>query len=70
MKIIERIFDATTGETTDVEREETVTEAQARKDAVAAAQERAADELQKATARQAVLTKLGLTAEDAAALLG
>ena len=70
MKIIERIFDATTGETKDVERDETPAEIKNREDALATAQVRADEAAQKEAARQAVLTKLGLTAEDAAALFG
>lgn len=69
MKIIERIFDATTGETTDLERDETPAEIKSREDAVTQAQSRAAEAAQKEAARQAVLDKLGLTADDAAALL-
>ena len=70
MKIIERTFDATTGETTDLERDETPAEIKNREDALATAQARADEAAQKEAARQAVLTKLGLTAEDAAALFG
>jgi len=70
MKIIERTFDATTGETTDVERDETPAETKKREDEIAAIQARADEAAQKEAARQAVLTKLGLSSEDAAALLG
>ena len=70
MKIIERTFDATTGETTDVERDETPTETKRREDEIAKAQVQADEAARKEAARQAVLTKLGLSAEDAAALLG
>lgn len=70
MKIIERTFNAITGETKDVERDETPAEIKSREDAIAAAQLRAAEAAEKEAARQAVLNKLGLTAEDAAALLG
>lgn len=69
MKIIERIFDASTGETTDVEREMTKSEidqmAKDTADALARSQAQSAKEAEKA----AVLAKLGLTAEEVAALL-
>lgn len=70
MKIIERTFNAITGETKDVEREETSAEIKSRENAIAAAQIRADEAAQKDSLRQAVLTKLGLTAEDATALFG
>jgi hypothetical protein len=69
MKIIEKEFNAITGEETITERDETAAETKARLDhakEIAAAQ---AEALTKATARQAVLDKLGLTAEEMAALL-
>jgi hypothetical protein len=69
MKIIERTFDATTGETTDVEREMTKAEIdQAAKD-VAAALARSEAEAQKATEKAALLAKLGITDDEAKLLL-
>ncbi len=69
MKIIEKEFNAITGEETITEREETAAEAKARLDAqkaIAAAQVEADA---KAAEKAAVLAKLGLTAEEVAALL-
>jgi Cdc6-like AAA superfamily ATPase len=70
MKRIHKIYDATTGEETIIEREETAEETQARLDAAAenAAAETAAQV--KADARAAIATKLGLTAEELATLFG
>jgi hypothetical protein len=70
MKIIERVFNSETGETTEVER--TLTKAdidaiEAKKAEVAAKQQA---EAAKAAARQAILDRLGLTADEAALLLG
>jgi hypothetical protein len=70
MKIIEKEFNVTTGEETITERDETSAETKARLDhakAIKAAQEEAET---KATARQAILDRLGLTVEEAALLLG
>lgn len=70
MKIIEKEFNVITGETTITERDETAAEQsarEARKAEVAAAQAEAAT---KAAARQALLSKLGLTEEEARLLLG
>jgi hypothetical protein len=70
MKIIEKEFNVTTGEETITEREETAAEVKARLEhekEVAAAQ---AEAEAKATARLAILDRLGLTADEAAILLG
>lgn len=69
MKIIEKIVNVTTGEETIVEREETAEETKTRKDIEKQNAEIATDQATKAAARQAVLDKLGLTAEEIAALL-
>jgi hypothetical protein len=69
MKITEKEFNVQTGEETITEREETAAETKERLDrakAFAAAQAEAETKL---AARQAVLAKLGLTAEEAEALL-
>jgi hypothetical protein len=69
MKIIEKEFNAITGEETITERDETAAETKARLDAqkaIAAAQVEADA---KAAEKAAVLAKLGLTAEEVAALL-
>lgn len=69
MKKIEHIYDMTTGETTVVERDETLEEKAERelieKEAIEAAKLKSQIE----SKRQAVLSKLGLTAEEVAALL-
>jgi hypothetical protein len=70
MKIIEKTFDINTGEETITERDETAAETKVRLDhakELAALQSEAAA---KATARQAILDRLGLTVEEAALLLG
>jgi hypothetical protein len=69
MKIIEKEFNAITGEETITERDETAAETKARLDlqkAIAAAQTEADA---KAAEKAAVLVKLGLTADEVAALL-
>ncbi len=70
MKIIEKIFDIQTGEETVIEREENAAEIKSRETLQSAAVARQADAQAKATARQAVLDRLGLTAEEAQLLLG
>ena len=70
MKIIEKEFNVQTGEETITEREETVAEKKAREARVkeiAAAQAQAEA---KATARQAIADRLGLTADELQVLLG
>ena len=70
MKIIERIVDLETGETTEVERTLTaaeIAEIEARKAEKVA---KAATEAAKAHERSALLAKLGITEEEAALLLG
>jgi hypothetical protein len=70
MKIKEKNFDIITGEETITERDETAAETKARLDnakEIAAAQ---AEAEANATARAAILDRLGLTAEEAAILLG
>ena len=69
MKIIERTFDATTGETTDIERDATAEEIAARDAVIAEAQAKAEAEAAKAAEKTALLAKLGITAEEAALLL-
>lgn len=70
MKITEKEFNAITGEETITERDETAAEKKARLDyakEVAVAQ---AEAEAKATARQAIADRLGLTADELAVLLG
>ena len=69
MKITERTFNAETGETLDIERDETAAEKKYRE---AKAKEVAAELAEadaKATAKAALLSKLGITAEEAQLLL-
>jgi hypothetical protein len=70
MKIIERTFNAETGETIDIERDETAAEKkikEKRESEIAKAQ---AEVDAKAAARQAIADRLGLTADELQVLLG
>tara|TARA_R110002126_G_scaffold31215_1_gene100879 strand:- start:106 stop:318 length:213 start_codon:yes stop_codon:yes gene_type:complete len=69
MKIIEKEFNAITGEETITEREETATETKARLDLAKEIADKQTAAETRAIARQAVLDKLGLTTEEIAALL-
>jgi hypothetical protein len=70
MKIIERTHNIETGEIVDIERDETAAETKARLDHVKeVAKEQAAVEA-KAVERQAILERLGITADEAIILLG
>ena len=69
MKITERTYDITTGETTDVERKLTASEIAEIEARNAEAQAKAEAEANKAAQKAAVLAKLGLTADEVAALL-
>ena len=70
MKITQKEFNIQTGEETITERDETAAETKARLDHAAAVAAAQAEAEAKATARQAVLDRLGLTAEEAQLLLG
>jgi hypothetical protein len=70
MKIIEKDFNIQTGEETITERDETTQEQAFRETFEAEQAAKAAEAQAKATARQAVLDRLGLTAEEAQLLLG
>ena len=70
MKIIEKEFNALTGEETITERDETTAETKARLDHTAAVAAQQAQAEAKATARQAILDRLGLTSDEAQLLLG
>jgi len=70
MKITERIFNVETGETVDHERDETASEKKAREKREADLLKAQAEAEAKAEARAAILDRLGLTAEEAAILLG
>jgi Na+-transporting NADH:ubiquinone oxidoreductase subunit NqrC len=70
MKIKEKTFDIQTGEETITERDETAAETKARLDNAKEIAARKAQEEAKATARADILNRLGLTADEAAILLG
>jgi len=70
MKIIEKEFNLATGEETIVERDETAAEKKAREKFEADIAKAQAEALAKATARQAIADRLGLTADELAVLLG
>jgi hypothetical protein len=70
MKIIEKEFNIQTGEETITERDETAAEKKAREAFVKQIAAEQAEAEAKATARQAILDRLGLTADEAQLLLG
>jgi hypothetical protein len=70
MKITEKTFDLITGEETVTERNETVAEKKEREAFEAEVAIKQAETEAKATARAAILDRLGLTADEAAILLG
>jgi hypothetical protein len=69
MKITEKTFNIITGEETFTERDETAAETKARLDFVKVQAEAKAEADAKAAEKAAVLAKLGLTADEVAALL-
>ena len=70
MKIIERTHNIETGETVDIERDETAAETKARTAKEKEAQAEQAELSQKAADRAALLAQLGITEEQAKLLLG
>lgn len=70
MKIIEKEFNALTGETTITERDETTQEKAKREVLEREIAQRKAEIEAKAAARQAILDRLGLSEEEAKILLG
>ena len=70
MKIIEKEFNVTTGEETITERDETAAETKARLEYAKQLSAIKAEATAKAEARAAILDRLGLTADEAAILLG
>lgn len=70
MKIIEKEFNALTGEETITEREETAAEKKAREEWKAEIAIKLQEAEAKAAARQAIADRLGLTADELAVLLG
>jgi len=70
MKITEKEFNVITGETTFTERDETAEETKARLDRAAKIEAEQAEANAKAAQRQALLTRLGITEEEARILLG
>jgi hypothetical protein len=69
MKITEKEFNALTGEETITEREETAAEKKAREAFIVKQAELAAQAEATATAKAALLSRLGITAEEAVLLL-
>jgi hypothetical protein len=69
MKIIEKEFNALTGEETITEREETATEKKEREELQAEIAIKLQEAEAKAAAKSALLDKLGITAEEAVLLL-
>ena len=70
MKITEKEFDIQTGEETITERDETTAEKKAREQAEADYAVRQAEAEAKAAQRQVILSRLGITEEEARILLG
>ena len=70
MKITEKEFNAITGETTITERDETASEQSAREAREIEIAARQAQAEAKAATRAALLTRLGITEEEARILLG
>lgn len=70
MKITEKEFNALTGETTITERDETATEKAEREAFAKLIAEKQAEAEAKAAQRQAILSRLGITEEEARILLG
>jgi hypothetical protein len=70
MKIIERTFNAETGETIDIERDETAAEKKIREKHEAEFAKEIADAETKAAEKQAILDRIGLSADEAKLLLG
>ena len=70
MKIREKEFNVITGETTVTERDETAAEKKQREAFIKEVAARQAEAEAKATAKQAIADRLGLTAEEAQLLLG
>lgn len=70
MKIIEKEFNALTGEETITEREETAAEKKEREAREKVIATKLAEAEAKATARQAIADRLGLTADELKILLG
>lgn len=70
MKIIEKEFNVLTGEETITERDETPEETQQRLDTIAQIEAEEAAAQAKANAKATIATRLGLTSEELAILLG
>ena len=70
MKIIEKDFNVQTGIETITERDETATETKARLDAAKARADEQAITDAAATAKAALLARLGITADEAKLLIG
>jgi hypothetical protein len=69
MKIIERTFDVITGETVEIERNLTAAEIAEAQQLQAIADQRVAEEAEQVAAKAALLSKLGITEDEAKLLL-
>jgi len=70
MKITEKIIDITTGDETIIDRDETAAEKKERETIEAELSKAQVDAEAKASARQAIADRLGLTADELQVLLG
>jgi hypothetical protein len=70
MKIIERTFNAETGETVDIERDETAAEKKIREAKAKEIAAELAEAQAKETAKAAILDRIGLTADELQTILG
>jgi hypothetical protein len=70
MKITEKVFDVNTGETTILERNATEIEIAEAEEFAKLLAAKEAEAVAKESARQALLNKLGITADEAKLLLG
>jgi hypothetical protein len=70
MKLIERTHNVETGQIVDVERDETAAETKARLDRAKETAAQQAEAEANATAKAALLARLGITADEAKLLLG
>ena len=70
MKITERTFNAETGETVDIERDETAAEKKNREAKAKEVAAELADANAKETAKAAILDRIGLTADELQTILG
>lgn len=70
MKIVERTFNVQTGETLDIERDETAAEKKTRETKAKEVAAELAEAQAKETAKAAILDRIGLTADELQTILG